>query len=164
MTPLAPEAIRRSFVNCSQGVAKRLPLPRDLDALPWEHLDFLGWRDPGAPQAAHLLVPDPDGPLGLVLRLPSERGRGARQNMCSLCTTVHSASDVALMVAARPGAAGRQGNTVGAYLCADLSCSLYARGRRRPARVQPAETLDVDAKVARLQTNLETFVRRVTTA
>lgn len=84
--------------------------------------------------------------------------------MCSLCTTVHSASDVALMVAARPGAAGRQGNTVGAYLCADLSCSLYARGRRRPARVQPAETLDVDAKVARLQTNLETFVRRVTTA
>ena len=81
--------------------------------------------------------------------------------MCSLCLTVHSTTDVALMVAPRPGAAGRAGNTVGAYLCVDLACSLYARGRKRPDRVQPEETLTPEQKVERLRVNLATFLRRV---
>lgn len=160
MEPLTAASVRASFVNCSQGVAKRLPLPRDLDARDWAQLDFLGWRDPGAPASAYLVAPTPDGVVGLVLRLPSQR-RGGRQNMCTLCATVHSTSEMALMVAARPGAAGRQGNTVGAYLCLDLACSLYARGLRRPDRVQPAETLTPEQRVERLRANLEVFLRRV---
>jgi hypothetical protein len=162
--PLSPEEIRASFVNCSKGEAKRLPLPRDLSTAPWEDLDFLGWRDPGAPGAAYLVAPEAtsDGdPVGLVLRLSSDRRATGRKNMCSLCLTVHSTTDVALMVAPRPGAAGRAGNTVGAYLCVDLACSLYARGRKRPDRVQPEETLTPEQKVARLEVNLATFVRRV---
>ena len=161
MQPLAPEEIRAGFVNCSKGEANRLPLPRDLSSTPWEHLDFLGWRDPGAPGTAYLVAPTDDGPVGLVLRLSSERRATGRKNMCSLCLTVHSTTDVALMVAPRPGAAGRAGNTVGAYLCVDLACSLYARGRKRPDRVQPEETLTPEQKVERLRVNLATFLRRV---
>ncbi len=161
MEPLTAELVRSSFINCSKGEAKRLPLPRDLAAVRWERLDFLGWRDPGAPGAAYLVAPEPDGPVGLVLRLSSERRATGRKNMCSLCLTVHSTTDVALMVAPRPGASGRAGNTVGAYLCVDLACSLYARGLERPERAQPEETLTPEQKVARLQVNLATFLRRV---
>ncbi|TGN78537.1 FBP domain-containing protein, partial [Streptomyces griseoluteus] len=49
MRPLTEQDIRASFVNCSKGDAKRLAVPRDLAERPWDDLDFLGWRDPGAP-------------------------------------------------------------------------------------------------------------------
>jgi hypothetical protein len=47
--PLTDAEIRAAFVNCSQGEAKRLHVPRDLASQPWQVLDFLGWRDPQAP-------------------------------------------------------------------------------------------------------------------
>jgi hypothetical protein len=68
---------------------------------------------------------------------------------------------VALMVAPRPGASGRNGNTVGTYLCTDLACSLYARHLKRPERVQPVETLSTEKRIERVRTNLDTFVGRV---
>ena len=34
------------------------------------------------------------------------------------------------MVAQRTGKAGQQGNTVGTYVCSDLACSLYMRGKK----------------------------------
>ncbi|MEI2715336.1 MAG: FBP domain-containing protein [Nocardioides sp.] len=161
MQPLTSTEIRACFVNCTKGEASRLPLPRDLDEIPWDHLDFLGWTDPGSPQAAYLVAIGDGGPVGIVLRLGSGRGASGRSNMCSICATFHSSSDVALMVAARAGASGRAGNTVGTYLCANLACSLYARGRLRPARVQPVETLSVEDKITRLHLHLDAFVRRV---
>ena len=160
MNPLTPEEIRASFVNCSKGEAKRLPLPKDLDERRWDSLDFLGWTDPGAPQAAYLVAEWRGELTGLLLRL-GERVGAKRANMCSLCLTFHSSTDVKLMVAKRPGAAGRQGNSVGEYLCVDLACSLYARKLKRPARVQPPETVTVEQRIERLQANLDTFIRRV---
>jgi hypothetical protein len=44
-----------------------------------------------------------------------------------------TAGGVTLMTARRAGPDGRQGNSVGQYLCTDLACSLYARGLRAPA-------------------------------
>jgi hypothetical protein len=52
MDPLGETQIRSSFVNCSKGEAKRISLPRELGELPWGDLDFLGWRDAGAPDRA----------------------------------------------------------------------------------------------------------------
>jgi hypothetical protein len=70
---------------------------------------------------------------------------------------------LALFVAPLAGAAGRQGNTVGEYLCSDLACSLYLRGRRRPKMrlVQREETLSLDERIERAMTNLSAFVDRV---
>lgn len=161
MEPLTAEEIRASFVNCSQGEAKRLPLPRGLTATAWEQRDFLGWRDPGAPGAAYVVAPWRDRLVGLVLRVSTDRRATGRKNMCALCLTTHSTTDVALMVAPRAGAAGRKGNTVGTYLCADLACSLYVRRIKRPDRAQPEETLTDEQRIARLHDNLDTFVRRV---
>jgi hypothetical protein len=132
MTPLTEAEIRRAFVNCSQGEAKRLRIPLGLA----------------------------DTPRGR----PSTSSAGAtpaRRLRRALCSTVHSTTDVALMVAPRPGASGRNGNTVGTYLCTDLACSLYARHLKRPERVQPVETLSTEKRIERVRTNLDTFVGRV---
>lgn len=161
MEPLTPEEIRASFVNCSRGEAKRLRLPAAYDAIRWPDLDFLGWRDPAAPGTAYLVAPWRGQLTGIVLRVGNRAGHGGRKNMCAFCLTTHSSSDMDLMVAPRAGAAGRNGNTVGTYLCADLACSLYVRRLKRPARVQPEETTTAEARIGRLRDNLDAFVRRV---
>jgi hypothetical protein len=68
------------------------------------------------------------------------------------------------MVAPRAGKAGKQGHTVGTNICADLSCSLYLRGKLQTGTPGVHETLTVDQRVARLVGNLESFIARVTRA
>ncbi|MBA9001692.1 FBP domain-containing protein [Thermomonospora cellulosilytica] len=155
--------VRASFVNCSKGEAKRLALPRDLDHRPWEDLDFLGWRDPGAPDRAYLVAEHGERLVGIVLRL-SDAPRGtARRSMCSLCLTTHSGDGVALMTARRTGQAGREGNSVGIYLCTDLACSLYVRGKKDPGPGgRLVETLSLEEKIARTRANLWDFLDKVT--
>jgi hypothetical protein len=159
--PLTEQQIRASFVNCSKGEAGRIKMP-DLAAVPWPDLDFLGWTDPGAPQRALIVLP---GPTGVVLRRPdSRRTSMTRSSMCRVCHTGHTADGVTLFVAPLAGAAGRQGNTVGEYICTDLACSLYLRGKRQPRGrlVRQEETLTLDERVDRAMTTLNGFVKRVT--
>jgi hypothetical protein len=170
--PLTEKQIRSSFVNCTKGEAARLRLPLDFAEVPWPDLDFLGWVDPGAPLRAHLVLPSahgrhgPQGPLGISLRMPSVRGGSMKSSMCQLCLTGHASSGVALLVAPLAGAQGREGNTVGVYVCADLACSLYLRGKRQPKLrfVQHEETLTLDERLARMSGNLDAFVSRITAA
>ncbi|NDZ80759.1 FBP domain-containing protein [Streptomyces sp. SID10853] len=163
MRHLSETEIRNSFVNCSKGEAKRVNIPHDLEEVPWDDLDFFGWRDPGAPDRAYLVAEDDGRLLGLVLRAPNGASRGfTSRSMCSLCLTTHTSGRVVLMIARRPGEAGRQGNTIGQYLCADLACSLYVRDKK-PTGAGWAfkETLSVDEKVARTRTNVLAFIERV---
>jgi hypothetical protein len=163
MRPVTEHEIRASFVNCSKGEAKRLGLPKDFAGLPWDDLDFLGWRDPGAPERAYL-VAERDGRLvGVALRRASGASRGfTSRSMCSLCLTTRAGGAVALMTARRTGEAGRQGNSVGQYLCDDLDCSLYVRGKKHSvAGGEYEESLTLDEKIVRVQTNLHTFLDKV---
>jgi hypothetical protein len=164
MRPITESDIRRSFVNCSKGEANRVGIPKDLDEQSWDDLDFFGWRDPGAPERGYLVAERDDGSLvGIALRAARGTARGfTARSMCSLCLTTRTSSDVALMTARRTGEAGRQGNTVGQYLCTDLACSLYTRGTKQPA-VGGAleETLSVDEKIARTRVNLAAFIDNV---
>ncbi|MFF0425290.1 FBP domain-containing protein [Streptomyces sp. NPDC004520] len=165
MEPLTDTQIRSSFVNCTKGEAARLKLPLDFAETPWDDLDFLGWVDPGAPLRAHLVVPRADGPLGVSLRVPATgRTSAVKSSMCQICLTAHASSGVTLLVAPLAGSRGREGNTVGTYLCADLACSLYVRGRRQPKlrHRRHEESLTLDEQVARLTGNLDAFIERVT--
>jgi hypothetical protein len=47
--------------------------------------------------------------------------------MCLLCQTTQPGDGVSLFTARRAGEAGRNGNTVGTYICADLACSHRVR-------------------------------------
>ena len=163
MKPVTEHDIRTSLVNCSKGEAKRLSIPKDLADHPWEDLDFLGWRDPGAPERAYLIA-ERDGPLvGIALRVTSAASRGfTSRSMCSLCLTTHTSGGVALMTARRTGEAGRQGNSVGHYLCTDLACSLYTRGKKEAAGGGAIdESLTLEEKVARTRANLYSFLDKL---
>ncbi|MBT2459450.1 FBP domain-containing protein [Streptomyces sp. ISL-86] len=165
MEALTEKQIRSSFVNCTKGEAARLKLPLDFAELPWEQLDFLGWVDPGAPLRAHMVSPGTDGsPVGITLRVPgANRTSALKSSICQICLTGHAASGVALLVAPLAGARGREGNTVGTYICADIACSLYIRGKRQPKLRggRHEETLTLDEKIARARANLDAFAARV---
>jgi hypothetical protein len=79
-----------------------------------------------------------------------------------MCMTAHAGSGVSLLVAPKAGAAGRQGNTVGAYMCADLACSLYVRGKKKSELASRfSETLTLDEQIARTLSNLGLFLDQV---
>ncbi len=158
MVPLTESEIRAAFVNCSKGEAKRLSVPRDLAERPWADLDYLGWRDPQAPGRAYLVAELDGRARGLVLRCPTPGPAQARRSMCAMCLTSPSAG-VSLMVAPMAGAAGRQGNTIGTYICGDLACSLYIRGKKDagPGGRLP-ESLSVEERAGRLTTHVTAFV------
>lgn len=162
MNPLTEQEIRSAFVNCSKGEAKRLHVPRDLAEQPWDDLDFFGWRDPQAPDRSYLVAEREGRTVALALRSSGSASWQARLSMCSMCLTTHSGG-VSLMVAARAGKAGQQGNTVGAYICSDLACPLYVRGKKDAgigARLH--ETLTLEEKIQRTVANLAAFIAKVT--
>ncbi|WP_052849533.1 FBP domain-containing protein [Streptomyces avicenniae] len=164
MRPLTETDIRASFVNLSKGEVKRLDMPQGFEDSPWADLDFLGWRDPGAPGRMYLVAERDGALIGIALRSVNGAVRGfTSRSMCTLCLTTHSGGGVTLMAARRTGSAGRQGNTVGQYLCADLACSLYIRGIRDTTVGRTLEeTLPTEAKIERTLRNLDTFIKRVT--
>jgi treble-clef zinc-finger protein len=165
MRPVTETDIRSSFVNCTKGEAKRLAVPRDLAGQPWDDLDFLGWRDPAAPERAYLVAENGDGFVGVALRRATPPAGQARRSMCSLCLTTHTGDGVALMTARKAGRGGQHGNSVGAYMCADLACSLYLRDRLDAGfggRLH--ESLALPEKIARTAANLAAFLAKVRSA
>jgi hypothetical protein len=161
--PLTEPEIRAAFVNCSKGEAKRANLPRNLSEQPWEDLDFLGWRDPQAPERAYLAAQIGGRVVAVALRCSGPDALQKKTSMCSFCLTSHSGG-VTLMVAQRTGRAGQQGNTVGEYLCTDLACSLYVRGKKavRGLGGRTPEHLTLEEQADRMMANLTAFVDRVT--
>jgi hypothetical protein len=163
MRPLTEDEIRASFVNCSKGEAQRAWVPHDLDERPWEDLDFFGWRDPGAPDRTYLVAERGGRLAGLSMRLTTANRGFLHRSLCSLCLTTHPSGGVSLMTARKAGPAGRDGNSVGLYICTDLACSLYVRGRKTPKatlRVQ-AENLTQEELIARTLENLTGFLDRL---
>ncbi|MFD8276935.1 FBP domain-containing protein [Streptomyces flaveolus] len=163
MKTLTERDIRDSFVNCSKGEAKRLAVPRDLDERPWEDLDFLGWRDPGAPDRSYLVTERGGRLIGVALRFQQAQRGFFHRSMCSLCLTTHPRGGVSLMTARKAGPAGREGNSVGLYMCTDLACSLYLRGKKLPetgARFE--ESLTLEEQIARTTGNLSAFLAKIT--
>jgi hypothetical protein len=158
---LTEPQIRASFVNLTKGEAKRLRIPREVLDRPWDDLEFLGWRDPQSTARGYLVAEVGGALQGVALRAPESKPGQARKNLCSLCLTQHTGGGVSLMVAPRAGKAGQQGHSVGTYICADLACSLYVRGKRQTGTPRMHETLTVEQKVDRLVVNLEAFLARV---
>ncbi|MFF9765767.1 FBP domain-containing protein [Streptomyces sp. NPDC053086] len=162
MRSLTEQDIRNSFINCSKGEAKRLAVPRDLDERPWEHLDFLGWRDPGAPDRSYLVTERDGRAVGIAFRFPVSRRGFLHRSMCSVCLTTHPGGGVSLMTARKAGAAGREGNSVGLYMCTDLACSLYLRGRRvAESGARFEESLTLEEQITRARSNLSAFVDKL---
>ncbi len=162
MQPLTADEIRRSFVNSSKSLVKAMTLPHDFAELPWDSLDYLGWRDPKAPARGYLVVPREAGATGIAVNTAATGKPRRGTGLCDLCFTAHQITEVSLFVARRAGSAGKAGNTVGTYICADLACSLYVRGLRDP-EVPQGSTVGPEIRTERLAERLDSFVTRVLT-
>lgn len=156
---LTVDAIRASFVNASNRQVLAARIPATVAEADWQLGEFVGWHDPRSPGRAYLVAQRDGGPVGVLLRTSGVSTGRRTPALCELCRSVHDADGVRLFVAPKAGAAGRQGNSVGTYICADLECSLYARGRRRTVRA-PAEPPGPE-RVTRLQRRLGAFLHRV---
>ena len=118
---LTAEEIRGAFVNVDPAETAHLPLP-GLHEVVWSDREFLGWHDPSLASRAYLVVDSDDGPVGIVLRRAEGRAGSGIPAMCSLCRATQPATQVSLWSAARAGQAGRDGASVGTYICDDLGC------------------------------------------
>ncbi len=136
MKPLTEAAIRGSFINASKGEIERMPLP-GLHEVIWDSREYLGWRDPGAPLRGYLVHWVDDQPVGVVLRASEFSLNPGISAMCTLCRTPQPSSQVTLFSAPRAGEAGRNGNSVGTYICDDLACSHIIRILPAPHPMQP---------------------------
>jgi hypothetical protein len=159
MKPLTESDIRGSLVNASPGEADRIPMP-GLHEMVWDDREYLGWRDPGSPQRGYLVSWRHGEPVGIVLRAAETRLQ-AGAAICSLCNTPQPASQVLLFSAARAGAAGKRGDSVGTYICADLACSLLIRIAPPQYEMQPSPEQVVAARAAGLQSRVDAFTGRV---
>ncbi|PVZ12973.1 FBP domain-containing protein [Actinomycetospora cinnamomea] len=161
MTPLTADAVRRSMINCSKGDAKRMTVVDGVVGADLDEVEFVGWHDPRMPRRAYVVGLHEGAVTGVLLR-PAARAGTRRTAMCALCRTTHTDGEVSLYTAPRAGAAGREGNSVGTYICDDLACPTTTRLERAPSpQVMPDLSHPVDERVAGLRVRLDTFLASV---
>lgn len=160
MRALSTAEIQKSFVNASRSEAAKINLPKDLDTVNWDRLDYLGWRDPKLPLRGYLVAIIDDQPVGLVLRAPDAASRRSRI-LCELCRDVFSELDVLMWVAKKSGSAGKRGDTMGTLICANFECSVNVRVLPKPTAMYPDPQVIVDRQIEGLRERTQTFIARV---
>ena len=133
-----------------------MPLP-GLHEVIWDQREYLGWRDPSAPQRGYLVHWVDGRPVGLLLRAAGVGMRAGISAMCSLCRTSQPSDQVTMFSAPKAGKAGRDGNTVGTYICADLACSIIIRITPPKLPMQPDPEEIVARRIEGLQARLQNF-------
>jgi len=163
MQPLTETEIRSSLVNASAGEAARMTLP-GLHEVIWDEREYLGWRDSRFPQRAYIVLWREGRPVGMMLRAADNRMRPGMTAICSICQTPRPAGQVSMFSAPRAGESGRDGNTIGTYICTDLSCSLTVRIAPPAHDMQPDPAEVVERRIATLRTRLAAFTDNVLAA
>ena len=158
MLDFSEAQLRASFLNVSQRERANIVVP-SRDAVRWDDLDYLGWRDRKQPQLGYVITELDGAPCGVLLRQAEASPRARAQ--CSWCEDVQLPNDVVFFSAKRGGSAGRDGNTIGTLVCANFECS--ANVRKQPTMAYLG--FDVEAerlrRIAALRTRAQEFVRRI---
>lgn len=158
MRALTEAEVRESFVNADPDELRIMAMPIDFLLTDWDHLDFFAWRDPRT-RGRGYVVTEQDGVARGVLLRAAEGTSRARSAMCNLCHTMQPADQVSLFTARKAGRAGEVGDSVGTYMCADLSCH---ENVRLALPLAPSEVRgSVDLKIDGTRRRTEAFVERV---
>jgi Fibronectin-binding protein (FBP). len=133
-------------------------VPGEFVLADWDHLDFYAWRDPSVRGRGYIVVEIDGRARGIVLRAAEGSSR-ARSAMCNLCHTMQPADQVTLFTARKAGQAGEHGDSIGTYICADLSCH---ENVRLAAPLAPSEVrASVDRRIDGTKTRTESLVTQV---
>lgn len=159
MRAVSESEIRAAMVNAVPGEAERMPMP-GLHEVVWSDREYLGWRDPGAPHRGYLVFWRGELAIGIAVRASEVRLQPGSA-ICSMCNTSQPAGQVTMFSASRAGDAGRAGNSVGTYICADLSCSLLIRISPPSFDGQPDASQVVAERAAGLSARVDAFAERV---
>ena len=160
MRELTESEIRASFVNATKGEVDRMPLP-GLHEVMWDSREYLGWRDPGAPLRGYLVHWLGDRPVGVILRASEVGLRHGISAMCALCRTPQPSDQVTMFSAPKAGESGRNGNSVGTYICDDLACSIIIRILPAPHPMQPSPDEVLAKRTAGLVERVRNFTDSV---
>lgn len=161
MDRLTESELRASLINASRGEATSMTPPRDLSGLDWDSLEFLGWRDAKAPLRGYVVRWRDGRPVGLLLRAAESRVKRAAPGMCQLCRSSRPSDLISLFTARRTGPSGRNGNTVGTYICADFTCPTNARTVKASAVLTPDPGKPVEQRARELGERLDGFIDEV---
>jgi hypothetical protein len=151
MLAVTEKTIRDSFINASKKEVSDMTLPDDFDAIDFEKLDYVGWRDRKIARRAYIAVETDSGLVCVMLKQAEASTRSRAQ--CSWCQDVTLPNDVALFTARKAGASGRNGNVIGTLICANFECSANVR------RLPPVAYLGYDVEAARLERILTLQIR-----
>ena len=159
MRALTETDVRAAFVNADADDLRVMQLPHDFLLVDWDYLDFFAWRDPGASRRGYVLIEHDGAVVGLVLR-STEPGR-SRSGMCNICQTLQPGNQVAMFSARRVGEAGVRRESVGTYICADLSCHENVRLAHPLAPNEIRSAGQADLRLDGTRRRMERFVARV---
>lgn len=160
MHPLTEDEIRGAFVNATEDELRVMAFPHSFMLTDWDYLDFFAWRDPRTRGRGYLITERDGKPAGIVLRAGDANAR-AHSALCNICHTMQPGEQVTLFSARRAGAAGATGDSIGTYICADLSCH---ENVRLAAPLAPSEIRGegmVDARIDGARQRFESFVDKV---
>ena len=161
MQPLTEDEIRTSLMNSTDEEERAVALPIDYLLTDWERIDFLGWRDPKAPRRGYIVTEVDGEPVGVVLRAAETSMPHNRSAYCSLCHTLQPADQVSLFTARRVGEAGERGDSIGQYICADLSCPENVRLGAPLAPLEVPAVGHTDARISGLAERTRRFLSSV---
>lgn len=163
MRNLTETQIRDALVNTTVREARQMTVP-DLDAVRFDDIEYLGWRDPKRELLAYVVAEVEGETAAIMLRTqpPSPR---RRKMMCAWCQDVTIADPAVLYVARRAGAAGRKGDTIGTAVCAGFRCSTNVR-RAPPLTEMSGGTEEekqywIAQRIQELRIRVAGFVREV---
>lgn len=159
MRALTETDVRAAFVNADDDELRVMEMPHDFVLIDWDYLDFFAWRDPSAGRRGYLLTQHDGVVSGIVLRV-SDPAR-ARSGMCDICHTMQPGNQVSLFSARRAGEAGARGDSIGTYICSDLSCHENVRLAHPLAPNEIRAAGQVDFRLDGTRRRMEAFAARV---
>ena len=145
--------------NLEPDERAEVTLPADFILVDWDYRDFFTWLDPKIARRGYVIVDDGDELRGIAVHM-SGPGR-VRSGMCNICHTMQPGNQVGLCTARRGGAAGRRGDSVGTYVCADMSCHDNVRLAHPLAPNEVRAPGQVDLRLDGTRRRMEAFVARV---
>lgn len=158
MHALTEDDARASLANVTEHERRQLSVPTPFLLLEWDHTDFVAWRDPKIADRGYVIADIDGAPRGVLLRAAAPRGRG-HAGICNLCHALQPGEQVTMFSARRGGAAGERGDSIGTYICADLTCHETVR---LASPLAPGEVrADVSTRIDGTRDRVANFVRRV---
>lgn len=158
MRPLTESDVRASFINVTEDERRDIEMPHDFLFVDWDFRDFFAWRDPASGKRGCVVIEQGGMLVGIVLRAAGS-GR-VRTGMCNICRTAQPGNQVSLFSARKAGAAGERGDSIGTYICDDLSCHENVRLAHPLAPNEIRTAGQVDMWLDGTRRRMESFVAR----